>query len=150
MAQNTPNKKSGRVIAGLVLGIAFLLLTLIVFTADTTEYAVVTQFGNPVAVIMEPGLNVKLPEPIQTVQRLDKRIQVYETDSLELLTMDKKIIAIDYYGTWRISDPVVYLKTPSRTKSARRHGSWTCSPQGLAFSLANTIWTSWSTRTRKN
>jgi membrane protease subunit HflC len=105
------NKKSGKVITGLILGITLLLLSLIVFTVDTTEYAIVTQFGNPVAVIMEPGLNVKLPEPIQTVQRLDNRIQVYQTDSLELLTLDKKSIAIDYYGTWRISDPVLYLKT---------------------------------------
>ena len=103
MEKNTPNhKKSGKVIAGLVLGIAFLLLTLIVFTVDTTEYAVVTQFGNPVAVIKEPGLNVKLPEPVQTVQRLDNRIQVYQTNSLEVLTLDKKSIAIDYYGTWKI------------------------------------------------
>jgi membrane protease subunit HflC len=110
--KNTNNhKKGGRVIVGLVLGIALLLLSLIVFTVDTTEYVVVTQFGNPVAVIREPGLNVKLPEPIQTVQRLDNRIQVYQTDSLELLTLDKKSIAIDYYGTWRISDPVLYLKT---------------------------------------
>jgi membrane protease subunit HflC len=110
--KNTNNrKKGGRVIAGLVLGITLLLLSLIVFTVDTTEYAIVTQFGNPVAVIREPGLNVKLPEPIQTVQRLDNRIQVYQTDSLELLTLDKKSVAIDYYGTWRISDPVLYLKT---------------------------------------
>jgi membrane protease subunit HflC len=112
MEKNTDNhKKGGKVIAGLVLGMALLLLALIVFTVDTTEYAVVTQFGNPVAVITEPGLNVKLPEPIQTVQRLDKRIQIYQTSSLELLTLDKKSIAIDYYGTWKISDPVVYLKT---------------------------------------
>jgi membrane protease subunit HflC len=105
------HKKNGKVIAGVTLALAFLLLTLIVFTVDTTEYVVVTQFGNPVAVIKEPGLNVKLPEPIQTVQRLDNRIQVYQTNSLELLTLDKKSIAIDYYGTWKINDPVVYLKT---------------------------------------
>ena len=112
MEKNTHNRpKNGKVIAGVALALAFLLLTLIVFTVDTTEYAVVTQFGNPVAVIKEPGLNVKLPEPIQTVQRLDNRIQVYQTNSLELLTLDKKSIAIDYYGTWKISDPVVYLKT---------------------------------------
>ena len=54
---------------------------------------------------------MKLPEPVQTVQRLDNRIQVYQTNSLEVLTLDKKSIAIDYYGTWKISDPVVYLKT---------------------------------------
>jgi membrane protease subunit HflC len=112
MEKKTNNhQKSGKIIAGVMLAMAFLLMTLIVFTVDITEFAVVTQFGNPVAVIKEPGLNVKLPEPIQTVQRLDNRIQVYQTNSLELLTLDKKSIAIDYYGTWKISDPVVYLKT---------------------------------------
>jgi membrane protease subunit HflC len=105
------HKKSGKVFAGAALAVVLLMLTLIVFTVDTTEYAVVTQFGNPVAVIREPGLNVKLPDPVQTVQRLDNRIQVYQANALELLTLDKKSVAIDYYGTWKISDPVVYLKT---------------------------------------
>ncbi|MDR2483965.1 MAG: hypothetical protein LBD55_01045 [Treponema sp.] len=105
------HQKSGKVFVGAALALVLLMLTLIVFTVDTAEYAVVTQFGNPVAVIREPGLNVKLPDPVQTVQRLDKRIQVYQANALELLTLDKKSAAIDYYGTWKISDPVVYLKT---------------------------------------
>jgi membrane protease subunit HflC len=106
------NHKFGKKALIGVIGVGLLLLaTLAVFKVDVTEYAVVTQFGNPVSVIDEPGLQFKLPEPIQTVQRLDKRVQVYQTDSLELLTLDKKSIAIDYYGTWRIVEPVTYMKT---------------------------------------
>jgi membrane protease subunit HflC len=110
--KNSINHKTGKkVLFGIVILIIAFFMTLIVFTVDVTEYAVVTQFGNPVTVITDPGLNFKLPDPIQTVQRLDKRVQVYQADSLELLTLDKKSVAIDYYGTWIIKDPVLYMKT---------------------------------------
>ena len=100
-----------KVIAGILLGLFLLAFNLVVYTVDTTEYAVVTQFGNPVNVIVEPGLKFKLPDPIQSLQRFDNRIQVYKAEPLELLTTDKKSITVDYYGTWRITDPVTYMKT---------------------------------------
>jgi len=105
------HKMNRKMILGILLAFALLFLTLIVYKVDVTEYAVVTQFGNPVATVDQPGLRVKLPDPIQSVQRLDKRIQVYRTDSIELLTLDKKSVSVDYYGTWKIVDPVMYLKT---------------------------------------
>ena len=111
MKKNNVIKVNPRIITGIVLGLLILTLNLIVYTVDATEYAVVTEFGNPVAIVLEPGLKFKLPEPIQSVQRFDNRIQVYEAEPLELLTNDKKSVQIDYYGTWRISDPVIYLKT---------------------------------------
>lgn len=107
----TGHKRNGKMILGIILVAALLFLTLIVYKVDVTEYAVVTQFGNPVATVDQPGLKVKFPDPIESVQRLDKRIQVYQTESIELLTLDKKSVSIDYYGTWKIVDPVLYLKT---------------------------------------
>ena len=103
------NKK--KIIFGIIGVAVVFVLTLMVYTVDTTEYAVVTQFGNPVAVVDEAGLNIKLPDPIQSLQKLDKRVQVYQEDSLELLTADKQSVAMDYYGTWKIEDPIQYLKT---------------------------------------
>ena len=103
------NKK--KIIFGIVGVAVIFVLTLMVYTVDTTEYAVVTQFGNPVAVLDEAGLNIKLPDPIQSLQKLDKRVQVYQADTLKLLTSDKQSVAMDYYGTWKIVDPVQYLKT---------------------------------------
>lgn len=106
------NHKAGKkVLLGVGLILIILVFTLAVFTVDVTQYAVVTQFGNPVNVVTAPGLQLKLPDPIQSVQYLDKRVQVYQADALELLTLDKKSIAIDYYGTWKIVDPVLYMKT---------------------------------------
>jgi len=104
-------KVSPKIIAGILVSLLLLSLNLIIYTVDTTEYVVVTQFGNPIKIMLEPGLQFKLPDPIQSVQRFDNRIQVYKAQPLELLTNDKKSVTIDYYGTWRITDPVLYLKT---------------------------------------
>lgn len=103
-------KANPKIIAGVLLSLLLLSLNLIVYTVDTTEYAVVTQFGNPVKIVLEPGLQFKLPDPIQSVQRFDNRIQIYKAQPLELLTNDKKSVTVDYYGTWRIVDPVTYMK----------------------------------------
>ncbi len=35
-----------------------------VFTIDETEQVVILQFGQPVRIIKDPGLNFKLPAPI--------------------------------------------------------------------------------------
>ncbi len=104
-------KANPKIIAGILISLLLLSLNLIVYTVDTTEYAVVTQFGNPVKILLDPGLQFKLPDPIQSVQRFDNRIQVYKAQPLELLTNDKKSVTVDYYGTWRITDPVTYMKT---------------------------------------
>ncbi|WP_312611508.1 protease modulator HflC [Oscillibacter sp.] len=100
-----------KILLGMGATLLLLLLTLVIYQVDTTEFAIVTQFGNPIRVVESPGLRVKLPDPIQSVQRLDKRVQVYQTTSIELLTLDKKSVSLDYYGTWKITDPVTFLKT---------------------------------------
>ncbi|MDR3164173.1 MAG: protease modulator HflC [Synergistaceae bacterium] len=104
-------KVSGKIVAGTSLLLLLFLATMVFYKVDETEYAVVTQFGNPVSVELRPGLKIKLPEPIQSVRKFDNRIQVYQADPLELLTLDKKSVAIDYFGTWRVGDPVLYMKT---------------------------------------
>ncbi len=90
---------------------ALLVSNLVLFVVDTTEYAVITQFGRPVRTILRPGLHWKLPEPIQLLQRYDNRLQVYEAGQVEFLTQDKKSIVVDYYASWRITDPLAFLKT---------------------------------------
>ena len=73
-AKGAPKKT---VLFGVGVALILLLMTLVVYQVDSTEYAVVTQFGQPVRVVEDAGLKVKLPDPIQSVQRLDKRVQVY-------------------------------------------------------------------------
>ncbi len=92
-------------------GVLLILVMLVFFQVDETEYAIVTQFGNPVRSLTEPGLHAKLPDPFQSVTRLDRRVQVYTVGESEFLTKDKKNILVEAYATWRIDDPVLFYKS---------------------------------------
>lgn len=87
-----------------------LVITLIFYKVDVTEYVVVTQFGRPVRTITEPGLYWKWPDPIQTVNRFDRRLRVYETKPIEYLTQDRKNIIIQCFVTYRIKDPLEFFQ----------------------------------------
>src|SRR5689334_15322024 len=84
------------------------------FTVDRTEYVYLTQFGRPVTTFDgaradEAGLHFKLPSPIQSVQRLDRRLQYFDLPGTELLTHDPrgktidKTLTVDAYVCWRIA-----------------------------------------------
>jgi membrane protease subunit HflC len=86
-----------------------------VFTVDRTEFVYLTQFGRPVATFdgaseEEAGLYFKWPWPIQSVQRLDRRLQYFDLPGAELLTRDPKrntidrTLTLDAYVCWRIAD----------------------------------------------
>ncbi len=93
------------------LVLALVISKLVLFVVDTTEYVVITQFGKPVRSITEPGLYWKLPDPVQSLQRYDNRLQVYEAGQLEFLTRDKKDIVVDYYASWKITNPLEFMRT---------------------------------------
>jgi membrane protease subunit HflC len=100
-----------RIIVLSALVVLVLLMFLSTFTVDRTEYVYVTQFGRLVAVYdgaQDSGLHWRRPWPIQTVQRLDRRLHVFDLDPIELLTRDDKgetidkTITVDAYVCWRI------------------------------------------------
>ena len=94
-------------LAGLALVLA--AASLVFYTVDETEAAVVTQFGQPVASITTPGLYLKWPDPVQTVQRFNKRLQIYTPQQAEYLTADKKAIRVESYAAWQVTDPRQFL-----------------------------------------
>ena len=105
----------------LVLGLialGFLVVSLSLFQVDATEAAIVTQFGEPVQIITTPGLYIKLPEPIQSVTRINKQLQIYNLPETEFLTADKKNIIVEAYATWNVTDPLAFLKTVHDTVGA--------------------------------
>jgi membrane protease subunit HflC len=100
----------------LVLGVLLLIVAGTSFvTVDPTVYVYVTQFGRHVATYdgsdneNDAGLHARLPWPIQSVQRLDRRLQVFDLPGIELLTRDRdrntidKTLTIDAYVCWRIA-----------------------------------------------
>lgn len=101
-----------------LLTITFLLLAgslgfSALYTVDRTEYVYVTEFGRHVATrdgASDGGLHLKLPWPIQAVQRLDGRLQYFDLPETELLTHDPlgqtidKTLTVVAYVCWRIAD----------------------------------------------
>lgn len=111
------NIKKIILVGGIV--VVFFAANLIFFQVDQTEYVVVTQFGKPVRSITEPGLNWKLPDPVQSIQRYDNRLKVFLPSQAEFLTRDKKNIVAEAYPTWRIADPVEFMKSVTDIAGAR-------------------------------
>jgi len=86
------------------------------FTVDESEYVVVTQFGNPIKTLEQTGLHRKLPW--QTVNRFDRRMQLYETPLIEYLTGDKKNVVLQAFVCWRIEDPLEFFRAVRTFDSA--------------------------------
>jgi len=95
------------VLAGLVV----VAVPLTLYQVDTTEYGILTRFGQPIRAIKEPGLNVKWPDPIESVERIDNRLQLFKMPQTEFLTYDKKNLNLEAYATWRVTDPLLFLKS---------------------------------------
>src|SRR5580765_5853090 len=106
-----------RKVSVVILGLigAAVLVRLSLFTVDRTEFVYLTQFGRHVATFdgekaAEAGLHVKWPWPVQSVQRLDKRLQFFDLAGAELLMHDAKgktidkTLTVDAYVCWSIAD----------------------------------------------
>ena len=105
---------------GILLAVAIVVIGIATcfFRVDVTEYAVVTQFGDPVKVVTEPGLQTKIPF-FHQVRRFDARLQMLEPQQTEYLTNDKKNVVVNYYAVWRIADPLQYFRAlPSDAAAA--------------------------------
>jgi membrane protease subunit HflC len=92
-------------IIALILGIIYLLSSTL-FLVDQRKFAVVFAFGEIKRVVEEPGLNIKLPSPLQNVQFFDRRIMTIDNPEAErFITSEKKNLLVDSYVKWRIVDP---------------------------------------------
>lgn len=87
------------VVALLILGSATF------YVVDIKTQAIVTQFGRPVKVVTEPGLNMKTPF-IQKVKYFEKRIIEWDGEPSDILTRDKENIGINTWARWRIVEPL--------------------------------------------
>jgi len=87
------------------------LLSSMVFVVDQRQFGVVYALGQIKEVITEPGLNIKLPPPLQNVTYIDKRLLTLDSPDTEpMLTAEKQRVVIDWYVRWRITDPMAYIR----------------------------------------
>ncbi len=101
-------------LAGIVVAV-LIGVTSVVFV-DETEIVLVETLGRIVAVYdragpdsgpdsSDRGLHFKLPWPLATVRRFDRRQQLFDPPGREIFTRDKKNVTVTSYLLWRIADP---------------------------------------------
>jgi modulator of FtsH protease HflC len=102
------------------------------YTVDQAEFGYVTRFGDPTVTQDgkdDAGLHVKLPWPVDSVTRVDRRLQVFDLPPTEALTRDRqgrtvdKTIAVDAFVCWRVPDATAadrFIRTVGTAEQARR------------------------------
>ena len=114
-------KHMKRIILLFLFGVLIILTcALIMFTVRETEYVIVTRFGKPVRIIEDSGLQFKLPGFFETVNRIDRRVNVFVTQPIQLLLGDKNPIILTCYVCWRVNDPALFFQSVAAAESAQQ------------------------------
>ena len=80
------------------------------FTVHQTQQALILQFGDPIRVIKEPGLKVKLPL-IQNAIFYDTRVLDFDAAVEEVILSDQKRLLVDAFIRYKILDPLKFYQT---------------------------------------
>ena len=88
------------------------------FVVKEINQAIVLQFGDPKKVIVEPGLQVKIPF-IQNVVFLDRRILNLDAPPEEVIASDQKRLIVDAYARFKIIDPLKFYISVGDERVAR-------------------------------
>ena len=110
-----------------------------VFTVNPAEFVYLTEFGRHVETYdgsltaTDAGLHFCWPWPVQSVRRLDRRLQYFDLPSIELLTRDPgdgidrgvgsgvdKTLTVEAYVCWRIADKEAVDRFVRRIDTADR------------------------------
>lgn len=141
----TPKKPASRLFIEIAVVIAVLVLIASVYIVDQSEQAVVTQFGKPVKVIINPiegikaeavqqrlkqkyddegiavsiGAGIRLRIPfIQQVKKFERRLLRWNGYPEQIPTKDKKYIWVDSTARWYIEDPLQFLRSVGTPEQA--------------------------------
>jgi membrane protease subunit HflC len=102
---------------GIIILIAIGTIYLSTYIVDKTQYAIEILLGDPVDIVLEPGLNFKLPF-VTRIVFMENRLQDYDADPGAVFTKDKKEMKVDTYSKWRVSDPLKFYETVRTTNGA--------------------------------
>lgn len=102
---------------GIIILIAIGTIYLSTYIVDKTQYAIEILLGDPVDIVLEPGLNFKLPF-VSRIVFMENRLQDYDADPGAVFTKDKKEMKVDTYSKWRVADPLKFYETVRTTNGA--------------------------------
>ncbi len=108
---NTQKKRGGGKIVIAVLAILLVwMFSMSVVVTREDEYTLILAFGKVDREISKAGLSFKIPF-VETTMTLPKKIMLFDLDTSDVITMDKKTMVADSYVLWRITDPQVFNQT---------------------------------------
>jgi modulator of FtsH protease HflC len=102
------------------------------YSVDQAEFVYVTRFGEPVAIYdgeSAAGLHCKWPFPMDSVRRIDRRLQVFDLPAIEPLTRDQKnrtvdkTLTVDAFVCWKVPDTASadrFVRAVGSPEQARR------------------------------
>ena len=101
-----------------VIVVAGFAIYLSLFVVKEINQAIVLQFGDPKKVIVDPGLQFKIPF-IQNVVFLDRRILNLDAPPEEVIASDQKRLIVDAYARFKIVDPLKFYISVGDERVAR-------------------------------
>ncbi len=98
----------------LILAIGLLLLLIValllfVFQVRQSEVVVVTTLGKTTRTVSDPGPHLKWPWPIQLAHHLDQRVQNFEDQLTEGMTVDNFNLLSSVYVGWKITNAAAFF-----------------------------------------
>jgi modulator of FtsH protease HflC len=109
-----------------------------VFTVSEREMVIVSLFGDPKRIVEDAGLKLKAPFGIHQVIRIDRRMNVFETQVIQLMLKDRNPVIVTCYVTWRVEDPLPYYQSlGDRTNAELKLGDLINSEMGSVLGQYN-------------
>lgn len=109
-------KKSKWIVILIILAGIWIVAEASMVVTYPNEFTVIKQFGKIVGIREEAGLSFKLPI-IQTAEKIENEVLLYDLAVSDVMTKDKKSMIADCFALWRIDDPQKYTETLSAQKS---------------------------------
>ena len=101
----------------IVFGIIILSGSLVVVNED--EFALIKRFNRVENIYSESGIHLKTPF-VDSVDRLPKNIVMYSMIETDVITKDRKAMAVDSYILWQIQNPLLFTQTLMTVSEAER------------------------------
>jgi modulator of FtsH protease HflC len=99
----------GSIVAALILG-GLIVASSSTFIVHQTQQVLVIRLGQPVRVVMEPGLRFKLPL-IDSIVEIDNRIIALESPGQEIILSDQRRLVVDAIARYKIVRPLEFYQT---------------------------------------
>lgn len=124
----------------IVLALAVVLASGALYRVTEIERAVLLRFGELVQEDIPPGLHFKIPF-VDTVRKFDGRVLTVDSPPERYFTSEQKVLIVDSYAKFRVSDVGQYYRTTGGDESVAR--------QRLAARINDGLRNEFSTRSQQ-